>query len=357
MTKHHEALPRPGQGGTAAVTLFALACMAPSAGINVMHQLAYTPGALALPLAAASVLSVALAAASPFAIERAIATRNAALLLVALLTGGVCLTYNLAAALGAASTTRAEIAGSRTAENRKAALLTGQLAQYEQSRSSLASISQEKTPGVIEAELRGLEQSPAWTSSKQCTDATLLPSRQLCTNRAGKQAALDASRKVEALDREIGRIKAQLLASSGHATGQPADTQAANLAAALSFIGGSVQPENIGVALNLWLAVLIEIIGAFGPLVFASVLRRQPQPAEAVSVEQSAAVMSKGKAKTPASKLRRRSKKPEAGGNIVDLAERKEAVADLQAEGMTQLQIAAELGVSRSTVQRAVKLA
>jgi hypothetical protein len=128
----------------------------------------------------------------------------------ALLTRGVCLTYNLAAAVGAASTTRAEITGSRAAGNSKTALLAGQLAQAEKSRAALAAASQEKTAGMIEAELRGLEQPSAWTSSKQCTDATLPASRQFCTEHAAKQAAHDAARKIETLDGEIADLKGKL---------------------------------------------------------------------------------------------------------------------------------------------------
>ncbi len=293
--------------GHIAVALIAIACIAPSAGINVMHQLAHTPGPLALPLATASVLAVALAAASPFAVERATASRNVALLLMALLVGAVCLSYNLSVAIGAASSTRAEITGARTAENQRATLLTGQLAQAEKSRAALAAVSQEKTPGVIRAEISGLEQSKAWTTTKACTDATLPASRTFCQQHASAQAALDAATKVEALDRQIASLKAELL-KSGRATGQPADVQAANIAAALAFVGLTVEARNIGVALNLSLAVLVEIIGAFGPVIFAAALRRQPQTGKAkktpARAKAKATTKAKGKGGRKAAKTR-----------------------------------------------------
>lgn len=351
----HAPLPRSGQ---AALVLIALACIAPSAGINVMHQLAHTPGPLALPLAAASVLSVALAAASPFAIERAIAGRNLALLAIALLTGGVCLSYNLSVAIGAASTTRSATIGARQSEASKADLLKGQLAQAEKSRAALAIVSQERTPGMLKAEISGLEQSPAWTSSKQCSDATLPASRTFCAEHAGRQAALDAAKKVEALDIEIAATKAALL-KTGLATGQAADPQASNIAAALAFIGLTVEAGNIGVGLNLWLAVLVEIVGAFGPLVFAAALRREDasqKPEEAATAAKAAKKEKSQPKKKAAQKPRSRSKKPSPAADVLQfgepIAERKRRVAELRSAGKTQLQIAAELGVSRATVQR-----
>lgn len=351
----------PPKTAQAAIAVIALLCIAPSASINVVHVLGHTPGALGVPLALASVVSVMLAAASPFAIERAIAGRNVALLAIALLTGAVCLSYNLSVAVGAASTTRSETTGARTAENQKAALLTGQLVQAEKSRVTLASIAQEKTPGVIAAELRGLEQSAAWTSSKQCSDATLPTSRTFCAEHAGRQAALDAAKKVEALDIEIAATKAALL-KSGPATGQAADPQSANIAAALSFIGVTVEVGNIGIGLNLWLAVLVEIVGAFGPLVFAAALRREDgtqKPEEAATAAKAAKKEKSQPKRKAAQKPRSRSKKASQAADVLSfgepLAERQRRVAELKAEGKTQLQIAADLGVSRATVQRLTK--
>ncbi len=351
---NHAPIPRSAQ---AALILTALACIAPSASINVVHVFGHTPGALGVPLALASVLSVALAAASPFAIEKALKTRNAVLLLIALAVGGVCLTYNLSVAVGAASTTRAELTGSRTAESNKAAMLSGQLALAEKSRAVLARTSREKTPGMWQAEISGLEQATAWTSTRQCTNITLPASRSHCQAYVSAQAALAAAKKVETLDSQIARLKTQLL-KSGPATGQPADPQAANIAAALAFVGLKVEAADIGVALNLSLAVLVELIGAFGPVIFAAAFLRGETPAEAATATKAAKGRKAVTKKKPAAAAKRKKASPKASpaGNVLQigdaLAERKQRIAELRAEGKTQIEIAALLGISRATVQR-----
>ena len=277
------------------VVLMAMACMAPSMAVNAVHQFTHTPGPLAWPLAGAAILSVLLAGCAPFAMRRAKQERDVGLRLIAWVAFIVCASYNLASAVGAASTARSDVAGARTADNARAALLTGQLAQAEKSRAALASASGEQTPGMLDNALSALRNDARWTRSKGCADATLPDSRTFCIEHAQKLAARDAAAKVAELDRDITAIKAQLLAATGAMAGQPADPQADNIANALSLVGAVASVGKIGMSLNLWFALTIEVLGSLGPVVFASVFRQRqalvlPQPATPVKPDSIPAV-------------------------------------------------------------------
>jgi hypothetical protein len=269
---------------TTAVVIVALACMAPSMAVNAVHQFTHTPGPLAWPLAGAAVLSVLLAGSSPFAMETALSQRRFGVFLAALAAFVVCASYNLASAVGAASTARSDITGARTADNARATLLTGQLAQAEKSRAALAAASGEQTPGMIDGALSALRNDARWSRSKGCADATRDDSRAFCAEYAQKQATRDAAAKVAELDRDMTAIKARLLTATGATAGQPADPQADNIANALELVGGAASAGKIGMGLNLWFALTIEVLGSLGPIVFAVVFAsvagssREPRP-------------------------------------------------------------------------------
>jgi hypothetical protein len=269
---------------SAAVVTIALACMAPSMAVNALHQLNHTPGPLAPPLAGAAVLSVLLAGSSPFVMEAAFKQRRFGVLLAALAAFVVCASYNLASAVGAASTSRSETMGARTADNTRVTLLTSQLAQAETSRAALAAASGEQTPGMIDNALSALRNDARWTRSKDCAFATLPDSRTFCIEYARKLAARDAAVKVEELDGQIAALKAQLLTAAGTTAGQAADPQADTIADALALVGTDASAGKIGMGLNLWFALTIEVLGSLGPVVFASMFRLShdaPRPSPA----------------------------------------------------------------------------
>jgi hypothetical protein len=245
--------------------------MAPSMAVNATHQLAHTHGALAWPLATASILSVLLTSAAPFAMKRAKADGDVGLRLVAASVFIVCGAYNLSSAIGAASTSRSEGTGARAADNAKHDLLAGQLADAEKRRAALALTAGERTAAMIDADLQAMRQDKRWSRSKDCAEATKDDSREFCAQYAGKLAVHDAAAKVESLDRDITAIKGQLLAGTGASAGQPADPQAANIATAFAVIGVRSEASDIGVGLNLLFAVVVEVIGSLGPVVLASI--------------------------------------------------------------------------------------
>lgn len=265
------------------MAVIALTCMAPSMAINAVHQFTHTPGAMAYPLAGAAVLSVLLAGSSPFAMEAAFRQRRFGVFLVAAIAFGVCASYNLASAVGAASTARSDITGARKSDNTRGARLTGQLTQKETQRAGLVREWGEETPGIMDGVLTAKRSDPLWARSKQCTIPTMDDSRAFCDDYAKKTAKREAAAKVAELDREITELNAQLLATPAASAEQPADPQAANIAGALDLVGAPASAGKIGMGLNLWFALTIEVLGSLGPVVFAFVFRGRPSLAPLVA--------------------------------------------------------------------------
>jgi hypothetical protein len=360
---------------TTAVAIVALACMAPSMAVNAVHQLNHTPGPMAWPLAGAAILSVLLAGSSPFAMGAALSQRRFGVFLAALAAFVVCASYNLASAVGAASTARSETIGARTADNSRLSLLMGQLSQAVASRSALAAASGEQTPGMVDAELTAMRNDARWARSKGCADATLPDSRTFCAEYAQLAGKRDAAVKVAELDRDMASLKAQLLTATSADAGQPADPQADNIARAVSVLW-SADAGQIGTGLNLWFALTIEVLGSFGPSVFAILFRHQTPAKHApgappVSLRRRAFLARRSgqgrRTKFPGSgqKADKADKKRTSGQEAdkpaiptdtkdekLSKEERDRQITQMLSTGHTQADIADKLGVSARTVRR-----
>lgn len=276
------------------VGVVALGCMAPSMAINAVHQFTHTPGLMAYPLAAASVLSVLVAGCAPFAMRRAREEGNASLRRYAAAAFVICVLYNLSSAIGAASMARSDVAGARKTNGAHEAQLQKQLAEAEAERARRAKTAREQTPAEVEAAIALLtrEHEQAWRRSKQCVEATRDESLQLCASHAAKKAELDAAKKVEALDLRIDELRRQLLSAPSASSDEPADPQAANIANALGLIGVGAETATVGTILNLLFAVAIEAIGALGPVVLEGVWGvRQNEPAAPLAQPDAGAIL------------------------------------------------------------------
>jgi hypothetical protein len=269
-----------------ATVVVALICMSPSALINALHQLSHTEGVLAWPLAGAGVLSVLLAGFSPFAMEQAAKQRNALVFLAALIAFTVCATYNLSSAVGAASTSRAASVGTRGADAAKMMDLNNQIAEAEKSRAELALTAGAQTVDMVDKELQVLQQDARWKRSGECAKVTLEDSRTFCADYAKKLVIRATAAKIEELDKELSSKRPQLsvVRDKGVTSEQPADLQADNIAKALAMIGLTTQAGQIGMGLNIWFALTIEVLGSLGPVVFKHVFatfngpRQTPEP-------------------------------------------------------------------------------
>jgi hypothetical protein len=260
-------------------TAISAVCVAPSIAINASHQ---WQGGYAN--AGAAGLFVVLAAASPFALQAAVRRRDLVLMVISLLTFTVMTAFNLSNALGSAATARAESTGAKAGAAETAKLLRSELSGLESKRKALVEVAGEQTPGMVEAGLKELQQDKRWTASEHCASATGQAQREFCTGYERKAAVFDATRKIEELDGRIRELKGKLAtgngAGSAGAEGAPIDPQAANIAAVAAAAGVHISAERIGTALNVWFALAVEILGSFGPIVFAQLLAgsaAQPQ--------------------------------------------------------------------------------
>lgn len=257
---------------TAVTAAVSLACMAPAMAINAAHRIggAPNPGEMEYALAAASAASVLIAAASLHLSKDK--TADVSLRAIAVAAFIVCTGYNLQCAIGVASTTRGDMTGSRKADIGKKQILEGQLAQAEASRKELAKVAGEDTAAMVDATLKSLRNDAKWSRSIRCEDATKDDTRAFCADYANKLKMQAAATRVEVLDTEILDLKNRLIAATGAGTGQPVDAQADNIATLLSMVGISAEAAKIGITLNFWFSLTLEVLGTAGPILLSATM-------------------------------------------------------------------------------------
>jgi hypothetical protein len=222
-----------------------------------------------------------------------------------------------------------------------------------------------KAADVIQAELDGLQQDAAWTSTKGCTDATIPASRAYCAGYKTRQAQLAAARKVADLDGKIEAINRQL--DTLHVVpGQAADPQASAVSFALSFIGIHTSDDGqVGKGLSLWFALLIWSFDSLGSAIAKLLLEPAHAPrANAAAVELPAAAPAqrpkpKGAPRGATKRGTGQKKGTKAGQDVggATILPFKKGISKDDAEKMlqqagTQRAAAEKLGISPRTLRR-----
>jgi hypothetical protein len=251
----------------------AVACMAPSIHINITHQMAHG-GETAMAKAAASAMAVLMAGVSPLAIRRAWASREWVIAGVFFAVFIVCVQFNLIAAVKVSSIERSERTGTVTKATTAVVSLQRSLEALTAEKETFKGRINGATADILRAEQAAMKNDLKWDATKQCTDATKQASREYCAEFDMKTAAIAAALKVEALDRDIKEARGKLdaaVSSPDASVGQPADPQTATIATALETVGVRAPLEKITSALNLELALILEVISSFGPLLLAYV--------------------------------------------------------------------------------------
>lgn len=167
-----------------------------------------------------------------------------------------CLAFSFFSAIGFAASSRNAVTGGREA-------VTLRYAAAEQEdrdiKSRLAALAATRPVAVIEATIATAKQDRRWTSTKDCTDATVDPSRLFCKElgdlRMELAAAIESQRlreRDEVLKREIDR----LVAAGARLDVDPQ----AGLLARLSGLG----LDHVQTVLTVLLALLVETGAAFG---------------------------------------------------------------------------------------------
>lgn len=257
-------------------TLFvvgALACMAPSAAITITHQIAHVQGPLAWALASVSAMSVLLAGLSPLAISKAGANWRWGRVFVCAVTFVGCISYNLATAIGAYSVSRAEQTGAASKASESVSNLKAQIDEKLSALAPLNIAAGGATAEMLKNEQDRMRVDRLWELSGECKSADGPKERAFCASYKGKGVAIKAAEKAEELEADIGALRAQMdSASKGTLPGQSADPQSANVAAVISAMGYDATSSSVGMWINLLLAVVVEVVAAFGPLILYEVM-------------------------------------------------------------------------------------
>lgn len=227
---------------------------------------------------ARSALNVGTVVTAPLCIHSAIVFVSKGRALYALMLGvlfAIMLGYNLATALGSIASSRS---GFSEARQDTAKLVE----RFEASRLILArdmdhnrELAQGYSAKLAAQEMATLKTNPLWLRSSGCTNATVQDSIDLCALYRGAEKRQLAAAEAERLKIEIDAIDIQLSAK-GPAPAV-ADPQVANITTLASLVM-QVDPTLTPVLLNVYAAIVLELMSAFSPLFLLPLLFGHKRP-------------------------------------------------------------------------------
>ena len=132
-------------------------------------------------------------------------------------------------------------------------------AEFDNARARLKQLSRTRSPGVVEAELKVLEQDRFWQGSASCVTPSGTLAINFCKSVATKQAELAAAAEADKLTKRIADLSNQLQGLKSRGAGGDKDPQA-GMIANLSGIA----PETAQKVLTVSFAFLVELGAAFG---------------------------------------------------------------------------------------------
>lgn len=194
----------------------------------------------------------------PVFIAFAVAARRWIYVITASFGFALFLSAALLAAVGFASMNRGHVVGGRDAVTAKWELARQELKELDERANRVAGY---PPAGTIEDNLKAMQQDKRWTSTNQCADATVGPSREFCTNYFAEKAKLSSAIEASRLDDRRIELRREVNQLQAHGAGKSSDPQASLLAQLL--------PNNVGIsrvqlALNIFFAVLVEFGAAMG---------------------------------------------------------------------------------------------
>ena len=169
--------------------------------------------------------------------------------------------FSLMSALGFAADLRSNMAGKREAAN---AALSQKQSEQASLRKELSALGTVRPEHLITADLAIARQDRRWTSSKECTDATVPGSRAFCQTYLGLQASLVSSREAGRVERQIATVEGEISAMRAAGAGAESDPQVAVIARLLSqdrdvirtvLVVAAALLVEAGSGLGLWLAL------------------------------------------------------------------------------------------------------
>lgn len=186
-----------------------------------------------------------------------------------------CLAFSFFSAMGFAASSRAAVTGGREAITLRYAAVGHEL---KDAKERMAPIKSGRPQTVLEEALTKAKQDRRWPSSKECTDATVEPSRQFCKEVADLRIELAGVVEAERLRDRIATLTAEIdrLVEAGARMEQ--DPQAGVLAR----ISG-LRIESVQTSLVVLLALLVEFGAAFGLFLALLPLRGGPLPNQSLT--------------------------------------------------------------------------
>lgn len=214
---------------------------------------------------AASIAADGMKALMPFFIFAAFRNRNWSQALGGSALWAVCIIYAMTSALGFSALNRSDTSGTRAAH----------VAQYKDLRAEMDHIKQQQAElkkhrpvGTVAAEIEALKQDFRWTRSRQCSDATLDDSRELCTKFYMLKSELAAAKKDEVLGQSKAKVQQKLAAMEGGGGVKEADPQAAFIS---KFLNIDISMVESGMTILVML--LVELGSSLGLYVSTSTWR------------------------------------------------------------------------------------
>lgn len=179
-----------------------------------------------------------------------------AFVVVSLAMFGLLTVASFAAAVGFGAEIRGTSAEARKQQNKAISRLEDKRSR---AQAEIEANGKYRSRDVIEAEIQGLQQSKFWSSSKRCTDATLVQSRLLCRQYFQAMGELRSASEGRRLSLQIEELSAKIAELQRSRGGQSAEPQVAMLALLLERDNDLVR-----LALVLLTALVIELGSGLG---------------------------------------------------------------------------------------------
>jgi hypothetical protein len=164
--------------------------------------------------------------------------------------------YSLSCAIGLYSIAKNERLGDVNAEQARYERLTR---TQDEVRADLDRLNVNRAPGAIRAEIEALKHDHKYDRSRQCTNATVQSSRQLCARIRKAEVQLKDAEKAEKLRAQLRSLEASLAGLNLQKVLSRADPAAEAVARVVGQDPGTVRH-----ALALMIAILIEAGSGFG---------------------------------------------------------------------------------------------
>jgi len=164
--------------------------------------------------------------------------------------------YSLSCAIGLYSLSKDERIGGVKAERVRYAQLVD---TRDQIRADIAALDVDRAPGAVRGEIAALKHDFKYDRSRQCTNATVPSSRELCAKIKSAEAELADAMKAAALTARLRETEAALTGLNLQKVVSRADPAAEAVAAVIGQDPGTVRNT-----LAMMIAALIEAGSAFG---------------------------------------------------------------------------------------------